>query len=82
MYEKIVSLIENGENLFITGGAGTGKSYTLQKLRKKYKNSIVCAPTGVAALNVDGLTIHKAFGIPVFDDLYKSIEAKLHVKAR
>jgi ATP-dependent exoDNAse (exonuclease V) alpha subunit len=82
MYNKIVNLIENGENLFITGGAGTGKSYTLRKLRKKYKNSIVCAPTGVAALNVDGLTIHKAFGIPVFDNLYKSIEAKLYVKAR
>ena len=82
MYNKIVELIENGENLFITGGAGTGKSYTLQRLRKKYPNSIVCAPTGVAALNVDGTTIHRAFGIPVFDNLYKSIEAKLFMKVR
>lgn len=82
MYNKIVELIENGENLFITGGAGTGKSYTLQRLRKKYPNSIVCAPTGVAALNIGGTTIHKAFGIPVFDNLYKSIEAKLFMKVR
>ena len=82
MYNKIVKLIENGENLFVTGGAGTGKSYTLQRLRKKYPNSIVCAPTGVAALNIGGTTIHKAFGIPVFDNLYKSIEAKLFMKVR
>jgi len=82
MYNKIVKLIENGENLFITGGAGTGKSYTLQRLRKKYPNSIVCAPTGVAALNIGGTTIHKAFGIPVFDNLYRSIEAKLFMKVR
>ena len=82
MYNKIVKLIENGENLFITGGAGTGKSYTLQRLRKKYPNSIVCAPTGVAALNIGGTTIHKAFGIPIFDNLYRSIEAKLFMKVR
>lgn len=49
---------------FITGGAGTGKSYTLKKmLREEKRKYIVCAPTGIAAQNVGGVTIHSAFNI-------------------
>jgi hypothetical protein len=53
------------ENLFLTGEAGTGKSTLLQNFRKTTeKNIVVLAPTGVAALNVQGQTIHSfcAFG--------------------
>jgi ATP-dependent exoDNAse (exonuclease V) alpha subunit len=53
------------ENLFLTGEAGTGKSTLLQNFRKTTeKNVVVLAPTGVAALNVQGQTIHSfcAFG--------------------
>lgn len=47
------------QNLFLTGEAGTGKSTLLQYFRKTTeKNVVVLAPTGVAALNVDGQTIH------------------------
>lgn len=53
----------------IFGGAGTGKSTVLRAIRKCFDEEgekyIVVAPTGVAALNVQGVTIHKAFGIPV-----------------
>jgi len=52
-------------NLFLTGEAGTGKSTLLQNFRKTTeKNIVVLAPTGVAALNVQGQTIHSfcAFG--------------------
>lgn len=53
------------ECLFITGKAGTGKSTLLQYWRKHTKKKIaVLAPTGIAALNVEGQTIHSFFGFP------------------
>ncbi len=56
---------QTGNNLFLTGEAGTGKSTLLQYFRyTTKKNLVVLAPTGVAALNVNGQTIHSfcAFG--------------------
>lgn len=51
------------ENLFITGKAGTGKSYLLDAFVSLTKKSnIVLAPTGIAALKVRGATIHSTFG--------------------
>ncbi len=51
------------ENLFLTGEAGTGKSTLLQYFRATTKkNIVVLAPTGVAALNVEGQTIHSFCG--------------------
>lgn len=47
---------------FITGRAGTGKSTIVNQLRKD-KRTIVLAPTGIAAINVDGETIHSFFKI-------------------
>ncbi len=49
-------------NLFITGKAGTGKSVVLRYFRKHTKKRVaVLAPTGVAAINVGGQTIHSFF---------------------
>ncbi|MDR3289904.1 MAG: AAA family ATPase [Rickettsiales bacterium] len=53
-----VDLIERGKNVFITGAAGTGKSYLLNFLRQKYKNLHITASTGIAAINVGGQTLH------------------------
>jgi ATP-dependent DNA helicase PIF1 len=54
---------EGGEHVFLTGRAGTGKSTLLKYFRKKTKKKhVVLAPTGVAALNVKGQTIHSFFG--------------------
>lgn len=51
--------------LLITGKAGTGKSTLLQYYRSRsQKNVVVVAPTGMAALNVRGVTIHKLFKFP------------------
>ncbi len=51
--------------IFITGKAGTGKSTLLQLFRNtSHKKIAVLAPTGVAALNVQGQTIHSFFGFP------------------
>lgn len=53
------------QNLFITGRAGTGKSTLLQLFRNTTrKKTVVLAPTGIAALNVKGQTIHSFFGFP------------------
>lgn len=62
-FEKALDLIENtNKNVFITGRAGTGKSTLLSYWRKiTKKKSVVLAPTGVAALNVKGQTIHSFF---------------------
>lgn len=57
--------MERGDNLFVTGRAGTGKSTLLQLFRRTtHKRTVVLAPTGVAALNVSGQTIHSFFGFP------------------
>lgn len=54
------------ENLFITGRAGTGKSTLLNYLSDNTsKQVVICAPTGVAALNVGGQTIHSLFRLPI-----------------
>lgn len=65
-FNAILDLIESHhENLFITGRAGTGKSTLLSLLKKTTrKNAAVVAPTGLAALNVGGQTIHSFFGLP------------------
>ncbi|MFZ4561197.1 MAG: ATP-dependent DNA helicase [Saprospiraceae bacterium] len=65
-FQFALELLEKeGRNLFITGRAGTGKSTLLSLLRNTTrKKSVVLAPTGVAALNVQGQTIHSFFGFP------------------
>lgn len=53
------------DHIFITGRAGTGKSTLLQIFRTvTRKKAVVLAPTGIAALNVRGQTIHSFFGFP------------------
>ncbi|HMK65728.1 MAG TPA: HRDC domain-containing protein [Thermodesulfobacteriota bacterium] len=54
-----------GRNLFLTGKAGTGKTTFLQSLKNRSpKRLIVVAPTGVAAINAGGVTIHSFFQMP------------------
>lgn len=54
------------EHLFVTGRAGTGKSTLLNHLSwHTTKQLVICAPTGVAALNVAGQTIHSLFKLPI-----------------
>ncbi|MBR1939296.1 AAA family ATPase [Candidatus Saccharibacteria bacterium] len=66
--QEALDAMLNGQNVFLTGDAGTGKSYVLQEFLKKVgkrKNVICCAPTGIAALRLkNGSTIHRAFRLP------------------
>lgn len=54
-----------GVNVFLTGKAGTGKTTFLRRLRERTpKRMIIVAPTGVAAINAGGVTIHSFFQLP------------------
>ena len=64
--ELAVQFIEKTDrNLFITGKAGTGKTTFLHQIKKKsLKRMVIVAPTGVAAINAKGVTIHSFFQMP------------------
>ncbi|SDP29825.1 helix-turn-helix domain-containing protein [Desulforhopalus singaporensis] len=56
---------ETGCNVFLTGKAGTGKTTFLKELQQKCsKRTVVTAPTGVAAINSGGVTLHSFFQLP------------------
>ena len=66
MFQNALSVVERTSNsLFLTGKAGTGKSTFLKHIaettKKKY---VILAPTGIAAINVGGQTLHSFFRIP------------------
>ena len=63
-FARALELIQAGQgNLFITGRAGTGKSTLLEYFRDHADDEpVILAPTGVAALNVRGQTLHRFFG--------------------
>ena len=64
--ELALQFIEKTDrNLFITGKAGTGKTTFLHQIKKKsLKRMVIVAPTGVAAINAKGVTIHSFFQMP------------------
>ncbi|WP_277051111.1 AAA family ATPase [Ruania albidiflava] len=63
---RALTLLESGENLFLTGRAGTGKSTLVRQFLASTRRSVVvAAPTGIAALNVGGYTLHRLFGLTV-----------------
>ena len=65
-FKYVLDLLSNtDQNVFLTGKAGTGKSTLLQLVSKDVdKKTAIVAPTGVAALNVRGQTIHSFFRLP------------------
>ena len=91
-FVRALDLMENSpDSLFITGRAGTGKSTLLQYFKKTtQKNIVTLAPTGVAAVNIGGATIHSFFqfkpdvtlekawakgGKPRKPELYRNLDA-------
>ncbi len=61
----VIKSFESGKNIFVTGGAGSGKSYLLSYLKRNYSSLglEVTASTGIAAVNIGGVTIHSWSGI-------------------
>ncbi len=69
------------EHIFVTGRAGTGKSTLLNHLSwNTSKQIVICAPTGVAALNVGGQTIHSLFRLPIGVIADRKIEQNADVR--
>lgn len=62
-FREALQLLAGGKHVFLTGKAGTGKSTLVRRfMAETERNVVVVAPTGIAALNVDGYTIHRMFG--------------------
>ena len=61
--------LKSGVNALVTGSAGTGKSFVISEFilwcGSTGKNVMVTAPTGIAALNIGGTTLHRAFRVPL-----------------
>ena len=54
------------KNIFLTGRAGTGKTTFLRQIKEESsKRMVVTAPTGVAAINAGGMTLHSFFQLPL-----------------
>lgn len=63
---KFLELAHQGKNIYLSGKAGTGKSTILKKFIATTKKKVVCcAPTGIAAINVGGSTIHSMFSLKI-----------------
>lgn len=67
--EKALALLKSGKNIFLTGSAGTGKTYVLnqfiQYLKDAKINVAVTASTGIAATHIQGVTIHSWAGLGI-----------------
>lgn len=61
----IKSIFTTSTNLFITGKAGSGKTTFMRKIMPFLKNSVIVAPTGIAAINAGGATMHSFFRLPL-----------------
>lgn len=82
-FDLAFNFLQNtGINLFLTGKAGTGKTTFLKRLKDiSPKRMIVVAPTGVAAINAGGVTIHSFFQLP-FGPYIPSKEENSNLKNR
>lgn len=83
---EVLTRMLNGDNVFLSGSAGAGKSYVIEqyvKLKHELQgdtNIVVTATTGLAALNISGSTVHSVTGLGIsklcYDDYRKTVPAK------
>lgn len=71
--EFALNILKSGQNVFLTGSAGTGKTYVLNEyisyLRERKVGVAITASTGIAATHIGGVTIHSFSGIGIRDHL-------------
>src|ERR1035438_7730974 len=84
--DQALAILENGNSVLLTGAAGTGKTYLLNKFikraKKSGKNVAVTATTGLAATHLNGTTIHAWTGIGIHDELPKKFFEKISKQRR
>jgi len=82
--EKALALLKSGKNVFLTGSAGTGKTYVLNQyigyLKERKVAVAVTASTGIAATHMNGMTIHSWAGIGVKEHLTQANLASMKSK--
>ena len=73
MFERILKTLQARKNVFLTGGAGTGKSYTtkciIENFYKSGKNVVALGSTGISAVNIGGITLHSFFRFGRINDM-------------
>ena len=90
MQETALNILKTGNNVFITGSAGTGKTYLLNQftfyLKSRKIIPTIVAPTGIAASHLQGQTIHSYFSLGIrseIDDYYiESLLEKKYLQTR
>ncbi len=79
--DEALAILESGHSVLLTGAAGTGKTYVLNKFirraKKRGRHVAVTATTGLAATHLNGTTIHAWSGIGVHDAFDKHMAAKI-----
>lgn len=71
--EVALGILKAGRNVFLTGSAGTGKTYLLNEyityLKERGVEPAIVAPTGIAASHIGGMTIHSFFGLGIVEEV-------------
>ena len=65
----VVKLLKERKQVFLTGAGGTGKSYALNLIKRRFRNPIVLSTTNASAILVGGVTLHSFFEIGISKDL-------------
>ena len=82
--EKALALLKSGKNVFLTGSAGTGKTFVLNQyirfLKERKIIVAVTASTGIAASHMNGMTIHSWSGIGIKESVTQRDLANMKTK--
>jgi ATP-dependent exoDNAse (exonuclease V) alpha subunit len=83
--KEILSILEH-HNVFLTGGAGVGKSYTTKEIIQAYEklnlNVVALASTGIASVHIGGQTVHSFFKLGISKVVEEMIDIKLYPQQR
>jgi ATP-dependent DNA helicase PIF1 len=82
--KAIMQAVQDGHSVFVTGPGGVGKTALLNDMRKKFgtRKVAVCATTGMAALLVNGTTLHRFAGAGLAKETAEDLLAKMRVNAK
>lgn len=77
---KAIESVKSGDNVFITGPGGVGKSFVMQQIRKDIQGITFTGSTGIAAVNIGGRTLHNFLGLGLGEDSAEEIYKKILIR--